>query len=123
MLAIGRYSQLVDAIVRVWHAWIGWVACEPGMARNRFAVPVIKNIYRPLVMGPGLLLVLWFSLWVFLVLPGGGCRDCVGLSRRFADPDRGHTRGPRTVQQKRSKQSGHVRAGWFVADDVNDEER
>ena len=36
------------------------------MVRNRFnAVPVIKNIYRPLVMGPGLLLVLWFSLWVF----------------------------------------------------------
>ena len=65
IFAIGRYSQLVDAIVRVWHAWIGWVACEPGMARNRFAVPVIKNIYRPLVMGPGLLMVLWFSLWVF----------------------------------------------------------
>ena len=49
--------------------------------------------------------------------------DFVGLSRRFADPDRGHTRGPRTVQQKRSKQSGHDRAGWFVADDVNDEVR
>ena len=72
-------------------------------------------------MGPGLLLVFcspygWLSGPISLSV-------FVGLSRRFADPDRGHTRGPRTVQQKRSKQSGHDRAGWFVADDVNDEVR
>ena len=54
---------------RVWeYDKYGWVACEPDMARNRFAVPVIKNIYRPLVMGPGLLMApygfFWFPLGV-----------------------------------------------------------
>ena len=91
------------------------------MARNQFSVSVLKNITGRSSWGRGCFLAFcspygWLSGPISLA-------DFVRLSRRFADPDRGHTRGPRTVQQKRSKQSGHVRAGWFVADDVNDEER